>query len=131
LDHERIGAWGTATARPRPHARRHRPACALRRVTGASERCRSPRADASDRTSCRSCSTASTPTGTPASPFIPGYDACRGREPSPHTCALPGPDAWAFFEARRGFAPAWRNEVIPAPSSGPGRISVEHGSGRC
>ena len=26
-------------------------------------------------------------------------------------CALPGPDAWAFFEGTRGFAPAWRNEV--------------------
>jgi fermentation-respiration switch protein FrsA (DUF1100 family) len=27
-------------------------------------------------------------------------------------CAIPGPDAWAFFEGtRRSIAPAWRNEV--------------------
>ncbi|MBL6079691.1 alpha/beta hydrolase [Belnapia sp. T18] len=26
-------------------------------------------------------------------------------------CALPGPDAWAFFAATRDIAPAWRNEV--------------------
>ena len=26
-------------------------------------------------------------------------------------CALPGPDAWAFFAGTRDLAPAWRNEV--------------------
>ena len=27
------------------------------------------------------------------------------------TCALPGPESWAFFNGSRSFAPNWRNEI--------------------